>query len=126
MSDQVIIQEEVTEITILNTEGTTEVVTVKEPTSAVVITIAEQGPPGVQGNPGTSYNFIEEDFTIDNPLDFSYNLSSVPVTGSINVFLNGLRENKNNFDISGNVLSLDNSMILTNGDVLSVSYAVLQ
>lgn len=123
---EVTVQTEVTTVIVeLNDETTLAVLqqpTIEDVTLTITTEQGPAGPPGPQGGSGSGGTFQEDDFTVDNSISYSYTLSSTPISGTISVFLNGLRENKNNFSISGTLLTINGAVVLTPTDSVTVWY----
>jgi hypothetical protein len=120
--------EDISSITVI-----TEDVTVITEERVEVVTVEKQGPPGPTGATGAQgprgvTNFVvnEEEYLFDSGFQYSYTLSESPVEGSVQVFLNGLRQSQTNYEVvvqpSGSTVILQPSSGAYPGDVVTINY----
>jgi len=77
------------------------------------------------GGAGSTAKTVES-FVVSNPLDFTFTLAATPVTGSVEVFFNGLRLHEggtHDFTVSGAVVTIAAGHTLTVGDEFLFYYS---
>jgi hypothetical protein len=76
---------------------------------------------------GGGGTFFQEEFTIVNPSQLTYNLIQVPLPHSLVVFLNGVRLSPGSgrdYTLAGNLISLTAGYPIMTDDFISVTYSV--
>jgi hypothetical protein len=118
-----------------------EKVLITEEAEIQLFTVAEQGPPGpaglgVQGDTGppgpqgvpgnsTTLNLLLYHFnapimvTPFQPID----LGNLPLTNSLGIYINGLIQYSNDYELTGSIVTLKPSSLLQAGDVLTIRYS---
>jgi len=118
--DSVVVQgSNVTEQVTVSTLDSVDSVISVEDTNVEVVTVFEQGVPGVSAE--GAYNLERITILVENPYNKTHILPNVPRENSLKVFLNGLLERKNSITLSGNQVNFS-SLELGIGDEITFDY----